>query len=93
MAESVYEKLACDAAEADGWIVRKLQWIGRRGGPDRFFLKGGRIVLMEFKRPGKKVEEGSVQQKEIERLIAAGAEVHQVDNHLKALRILGVAHA
>lgn len=92
MVESAYEELACAKAEADGWLVRKLQWVGRRGGPDRFFLKNGRIVLIEFKRPGKSVEEGSGQSREIQRLIDAGAEVHSVNTHIQALRLLGVKY-
>ena len=93
MVESAYEKVACDAAEADGWLVRKLAWLGRRSGPDRFFAKDGRVVLIEFKRPGEKVVEGSGQSKEIQRLLDAGVEVHSVNTHLQALRILGVKYA
>lgn len=93
MAESVYESIAVKAAEADGWTVRKLKWLCRRGGPDRFFLKAGRIVLIEFKKPGKgdRASKGN-QSSEIQALMDAGAEVHVCDNHLKALRVLGVPY-
>lgn len=91
MAEATYEGIVVDAAEADGWLVRKLAWIGRRNGPDRFFAKDARVVLIEFKRPGAGARKG--QDKEITALKAAGVEVHVVDNHLKALRILGVPYA
>lgn len=91
MIESSLEQYACDLAEADGWIVRKLRWIGRRNGMDRFFLKAGRIVLIEFKRPGEEPRLG--QDREIERFKQNGAEVHVVDNPLAALRILGVPYA
>lgn len=91
MAEATYEGIVVDAAEADGWVVRKLAWVGRRNGPDRFFAKAGRVVLLEFKRPGKGARAG--QATEIELLQAAGVEAHVVDNHLKALRILGVPYA
>lgn len=90
MVESSIEGFACDLAEQDGWIVRKLKWIGRRNGMDRFFLKEGRVVLIEFKRPGETPRPG--QQKEIDLFKQAGAEVYSVDNPLKALRILGVPH-
>lgn len=85
------EQYACDLAEADGWVVRKLRWIGRRNGMDRFFLKAGRIVLIEFKRPGEKPRPG--QAREIELFKKQGAEVYVVENPLTALRLLGVPHA
>lgn len=91
MIESPIEQLVVDKAEAAGWLVRKLKWIGRRGGPDRFFAKDGRLVLIEFKKPGETAKAG--QGKELERLRQAGLEVHQCDNHLAALRILGVSYA
>ena len=52
MIESPLEDFACAEAEKAGWFVRKLQWTGRRNAPDRFFAKDGRVVLIEFKRPG-----------------------------------------
>lgn len=88
MIESSIESYVCDMAEDAGWIVRKLQWIGRRNGMDRFFLKQGRIVLIEFKRPG--VTARGTQQKEIDKFRDAGAEVHVVDNPLVAMKILGL---
>lgn len=91
MAEATYEGIVVDAAKTDGWLVRKLAWVGRRNGPDRFFAKQGRIVLIEFKRPGEDAR--LAQDKEITALKAAGVEVHVVDNHLKALRVLGVPYA
>lgn len=91
MIESPIEQLVADKAEAAGWLVRKLKWIGRRGGPDRFFAKAGRVVLIEFKKPGETAKAG--QDKELVRLQQAGVEVHQCDNPLSALRILGVSHA
>ena len=91
MIESPIEDLVCERAEAAGWIVRKLRWIGRRNGMDRFFLKEGRIVLIEFKRPDGKPK--TTQQREIDLFRAAGAEVHVVDVPTAALRILGVPYA
>lgn len=91
MIESSLEEYACELAEKAGWVVRKLRWIGRRNGMDRFFLKDGRIVLMEFKRPGE--EARPAQAKEIELFKQNGAEVYVVDNPMTALRLLGVQHA
>lgn len=89
--ESPIEDLVCDRAEAAGWIVRKLKWVGRRNAMDRFFLKEGRIVLIEFKRPGLGVKSG--QSAEYKLFKEAGAEVHVCDNPLQALRILEVPYA
>lgn len=91
MIESPIESLVCDVAEENGWLVRKLRWIGRRGGPDRFFAKNGRVVLIEFKAPGETAKHG--QGKELLALAAAGVEVHQCDNPLTAFRILGIDYA
>lgn len=90
MSEMAFEQYACDLAEKAGWIVRKLAWVGRRNGMDRFFLKEGRIVLCEFKRPGKKPE--GTQADEIELFRAAGAEVYVCNNPLTILRHLGVPY-
>lgn len=91
MIESPIEEWACQQAEAAGWLVRKLNWVGRRSACDRFFAKDGRVVLLEFKRPGE--EPTQVQAREMTRLANAGVEVHAVDNPLAALRILGVPYA
>jgi hypothetical protein len=91
MIEAPIEDWACDEAEKAGWLVRKLKWVGRRSGCDRFFAKDGRVLLIEFKRPGGKPNPG--QEREIARLQAAGVEVHVVDNPLAALRILEVVYA
>lgn len=91
MIESPLEELVRDKAEAAGWIVRKVRWIGRRNCMDRFFLKDGRIVLIEMKAPGK--APNANQQREIDLFLAAGAEVHVCDTHLAALRVLGIPYA
>lgn len=92
MIESPIEDWVCEKAEAAGWLTRKLKWIGRINGPDRFFAKDGRVVLIEFKRPGGAGARVK-QEKEVNRLIAAGVEVHVVDNPLAGLRVLGVEYA
>lgn len=72
-----------------GWISRKLQWIGRRGAPDRLVAKPfrrpcphcgtrGRVVLIEFKRKGERPD--GQQQKEIDRLRNAGLDVRIIDD-------------
>lgn len=91
MIESPIEEWACAQAEAAGWLVRKLSWVGRRSAPDRFFAKDGRVVLIEFKRPDGAPRKG--QDKEIAALKAAGVEVFVADNPLAALRFLEVPYA
>ena len=63
---------------AHGGEQRKLKWLGRRHGPDRFvkFL-GVPVVLVELKRPGKTPREG--QEREIARLRAVGCDVRVID--------------
>lgn len=38
-----------------GWLVYKFVSPSNRGVPDKIFLKKGRIVFVEFKRPGGKL--------------------------------------
>lgn len=76
--EANVEAPVCDFAKKNGWIVRKLAWVGRRGGPDRFFAKDGKVILVEFKRPGK--EPGTLQAREHRRLRASGVDVRVVDS-------------
>ena len=84
------EMTVCKKAEAAGWLIRKLQWIGRRGAPDRVFIKDGRLVLIEFKRPGK--EPIGQQRREFNRIKAAYPETYWTDNVAEALDILGITH-
>lgn len=92
--EDVIEGEVVALAEKDGWLVRKLQYPGRRGAPDRMFVKfwydynRARIVFIEFKRPGGKVR--GIQRKEHQKLRERGAEVHVVDSVEKAKEILGI---
>ena len=73
------ESKVCALAEAAGWIVRKVKWVGRRGAPDRFFVCDGRIVLIEFKRP-KKGKLSAIQAREVARLRRAGVECYVVNS-------------
>lgn len=72
------EEPVCEFARGNGWLVRKVSCIGRRGFPDRFFAKGGRVVLVEFKAPGK--TPGAQQSREHRRLRKAGVEFYVIDN-------------
>lgn len=77
-------------AEMAGWLVRKVSWIGRRGAPDRLFLKDDRAVFIEFKRPGEEPE--GQQLREFNRIKKAFVDTHWVDSVEAALDILGVPH-
>lgn len=89
MVEASVELTVVMKAEKAGWFVRKNAWLGRRGGQDRVFIKDGRTVWIEFKDTGK--EEQALQRRNREKMQAAGAECHVVDNIADGLRILGIA--
>lgn len=74
-------------AEQRGWLVRKMQYPGRRGCPDRFFFRGGNLVIVEFKRPGVKKAD-PLQVREHKRYTDAGWKVHVINNRDDAKRIL-----
>ena len=86
--ESNVEMPVVRRAERKGWFVRKLGWLGRTGAPDRFFAKGGRIVLIEFKDALK--EPNLNQLEEHRELREAGVEVYVCDRADEAMRILGI---
>ena len=57
-----------------GWLEFKLTSPSRRGWPDRFYVRRGVIILVEWKRPG---EEPTVQQAKLHReLRDAGVKVY-----------------
>lgn len=75
-------------AENRGWLVRKMIYPGRRGCPDRFFMKAGKLVILEFKRQNKKRAD-PIQVREHERYADAGWKVHIVNDRDQAARLLG----
>lgn len=87
--ESAIEQKDRDAARKAGWVVVKVMRASPNGFPDRFYAKGGRVILVEWKKPGGVLSE---QQKHRHtELRAAGVEVHVVDNLDDARRIRGDA--
>lgn len=78
MREIVIEEKVVEFAEASGWLARKCVYAGRRGSPDRWFFKAGRLLLVEFKKPGERPD--AQQAREHERLRNAGFPVHVIDN-------------
>lgn len=84
--ETEVEGPARDYAKSRGWYADKIMRTGRKGFPDHFFARKGRIILIEFKRP---LEEPTIQQlKRHKELRAHGVEVFVVDNLDDARRIL-----
>ena len=79
---------AVSKAKAAGWFVRPLCWTGSRDAPDRFFLKDGRTVLIEFKSPGVKPRPGQVN--EIAEIKRHGGEVYVCDTVHAALVALKI---
>lgn len=87
--EAAIEDYVVERAEAAGFFVRKVGWLGRRNAPDRVFAREDRgTVWIEFKKPGETAR--SSQDREHERMRAAGMEVHVCDNARSALRVLGL---
>lgn len=64
-------------AKARGWLIEKVVSLSRNGFPDRFCARAGRVMVVEFKRPGK--EPTTQQLKRHRELVAAGVEVHWID--------------
>lgn len=79
-------------ATMGGWLARKVKWgvQGRRSAMDHVFVKDGRTVWMEFKRPGVVVDPDSLQGREHARFRKAGAEVYVVNSVAQGRRILGL---
>lgn len=65
-------------ARRRGWLARRMQFIGRRGCPDTWFFRQGRVIIVEFKDHGKPPDEQ--QSRRIRELREAGMEVHIIDN-------------
>ena len=76
--EKTIEDQARDWALRDGWMVRKVSWVGRKGAPDRVFLRDGRTIFIEMKRPGDQPRE--IQWVEIKALRQAGVIVEYADS-------------
>jgi hypothetical protein len=83
--EKSVERLCCERAE-NRYQVRNVKLSGRVGFPDRQFMKNGKILLVEFKKPG---EDPDKYQEHIHKqLRREGFEVHTVDNYPQFITIL-----
>ena len=84
--ESDIERPAHLYAESRGWIAFKIMRTSVKGFPDHFFARAGRIILIEFKKPGKGAR--TQQEKRHRELREKGVEVFVVDDLDDAKRIL-----
>lgn len=78
MREIVIEDAVVAFAEERGWLAWKLVIAGQRGSPDRWFFKGGRMIIIEFKKPGKTLD--GLQINRIRDLRDHGHKVYVIDD-------------
>ena len=77
--EAYIEAEVCKYAKSKGWRPRKMAFVGRRGCPDQWFMRGdGQLVIIEFKDPNGALSPH--QRREINWLTAKGFNVHVVDS-------------
>lgn len=84
--EDLIEREAVSKAKKRGWECFKVSWQGRRGAPDRLFMREGAAVWIEFKQPGEKPTEQ--QEKMHTKMYQAGLKVYWTDNVRQAMDIL-----
>lgn len=87
--EATIERQVCREAREQGWIVRKLAFLGTGGAPDRVFGKGGRGVFIEFKQEGG-VPSPQQLRRHAELRVEFGFEVHACDGVALGRHILGL---
>lgn len=76
--EAYIENKVKEYAKSKGWITYKWSSPAQRGVPDRLFFRGGTVLAVEFKAPGKKPT--PLQNFHIAKLSTAGILVHVIDN-------------
>lgn len=84
--EKDIEKGVVRYAEAHNWIAIKFTPKGDVGWPDHIFVKDGKTVWIEFKRPGE--EPTPLQQYRMRHLRSHGALVYWVDNTTAGIAML-----
>jgi hypothetical protein len=85
--ERVDEQKVVNFAESKGFIVLKLNVMGRRGWPDRMFLYKGAIFFIEFKRIGE--EPNKIQLEIHARIRRHNVNVYTVDNWADGANLIG----
>lgn len=85
--ESTVEKEICDWAKAQGIRTYKFVSPGRKGVPDRMFMKDGLVSFLEVKRPGEKPT--PLQCREIRLMIENSVIAFWCDNAAQGIEMLG----
>lgn len=88
MDEKTVEQHVCDYAKASGCLVLKLNVKGQVGWPDRLFIYQGKVLMIEFKRPGQVPT--PIQQYVHNQLKGAGAQVEVIDNVSQGKELIDV---
>ncbi len=86
MNESIIEKHVTQYAKSKGWLTYKWHATHQKGVPDRLFFKQGKLVIIEFKRPG--VKPTALQLYTHQQLSSEGFTVHVVDNVTQGIALL-----
>ena len=85
--ESKIERVVTAWARDMGLMTIKLNVRGQRGTPDRLFMLNGRVLFLEFKRPGAKPS--PLQRYMITQLQANGFDAVVVDEVEQAKKLIG----
>jgi len=85
MRESHVEKAVVAFAVLQGWLSYKWKSANTAGLPDRLFFKNGRVIMIEFKAPGKLPRKKQLLVHA--RLKKQGFEVYVIDNIEKGKRL------
>lgn len=84
--ESEIELSVCAWAENHGWLQRKFSYLGRKGAADRIFVGFGKVVFIEFKRPGEEPREQ--QTREHRRFAERGVTIHVIEDIEDGIAVL-----
>lgn len=84
--ESVIEKRCVKLAKARGWFEVKVERCNKNGMPDRIFIKGGRVIFVEFKNDAGRLSQ--IQETRIDELKNHGAIVYVVRSDIAMGAIL-----
>ncbi|MEP2533495.1 hypothetical protein [Shimia sp.] len=77
--ETYIEQQVCKYATGRGWRQRKMEFVGRRGCPDRWFMRGeAQLIIIEFK--DKNGALSPHQRREVNWLLTHGFNVHVIDS-------------
>lgn len=78
MLENTVEKKLVNGVKKLGGLVRKAQWIGRRGAPDRLILYCGKVFFVELKSPTGKLSPHQLKEQEL--FLAQGIPIYTLKN-------------